>query len=90
MLIVFVSLWEVPYRALRLIVAASAKDGSASVLIEILIGPLPYVAYHIHDAKRTGSLRVRIHITCWKHGATLVRSRRKIRGIGRAATTAAL
>src|SRR5882724_11151074 len=75
MLIVFVSLWEVPYRALRLIVAASAKDGSASVLIEVLVGPLPDISDHVHYAERTRSLGMRIHIAWGKHRTPLIRSR---------------
>jgi hypothetical protein len=62
MLLVFVGLGEVPDRALRLIVTASAHNGCARVLVLILIGPLPYVAGHIHHAKWARSMGMSIHI----------------------------
>ena len=89
MLVVFIGLWEVPDRALRLIMTASTKDGCGRVVIKILVGPLPYVAHHIHYAEWTCSLGMRINIARGKHGATLIRSRRESSVIRRAATRTA-
>ena len=89
MLFVFVGLWEVPHGALRLKVTASANNGGASVLIDVLVGPLPYIAYHVHYTERTRSLGMRINIARRKHGATLIRSRRESSVIRRTATRTA-
>src|SRR6476659_353573 len=57
-LIVAIGLRKIPDRTLRLIVAAAAHDGSSSVIILELIGPLPYVAYQILHTVGAGPLRV--------------------------------
>src|SRR5258708_3649736 len=75
MLFVSVGLREVPDRALRLIMTASANDGGARVLVEVLIGPLPYVADHIHHAKWAGPLGMRIHVVRGKHRTAVIRNR---------------
>ncbi len=77
MLLVSVSLREVPDRALRLIVTASAHDGSACVLVEVFIGPLPYISDHVHYTERTGHIGMRIHIVRGKHRTALIRNRRR-------------
>src|ERR1700728_3143109 len=52
MLVVPVGLREIPDGALRLVVTASAQNGGSRVFIDVLIGPLPDIPYHIHRAER--------------------------------------
>ena len=61
MLIVLVSLREVPHGALWLIVAASAQNCRACVFVNVLVGPLPNVADKVLDAVGTCPGRVRIN-----------------------------
>src|SRR5450755_4798153 len=42
------------------------------MFIYILVGPLPYVAGHVHRAERTGTGRMRVHIRRTGHVAALV------------------
>src|SRR6202022_743606 len=46
---------EIPDRALGTVVTATAQGGGAGMVVEILVGPLPDIAGHIHDAEWTGS-----------------------------------
>src|SRR5579863_2923462 len=73
-LIVSVGLGEIPHRTLRLIVAAAAQDGGASVLVDVLIRPLPYVAYHIDDPEGAGAFGMCIDIAGRKHCTAFVGS----------------
>lgn len=76
MLLISISLREVPDRALRLVVISATDYGGASMVVEILVGPLPYVPYHIHYAERAGSAGVRIHVARRQRDASLIRNRR--------------
>src|SRR5579862_5513546 len=81
-LFVAICLRKVPDGSLRLVVAPSADNRCARVLIHIFIRPLPHVPHHIHYAERAGPLRVRIDGTCDRHYASFVRrGRRRICGI---------
>ena len=53
MLIIAVGLREVPDRPLRLIVAATAQNRGAGVLVLEFVGPLPDIPNQIHDVERT-------------------------------------
>src|ERR1700730_5531490 len=75
MTVVFVGLRKIPNRALRLIVAAATQDASASVLIQILIGPLPDIPHEIHHAKRACSVRMLIYIVGISHRTALILDR---------------
>src|SRR6516164_8052881 len=61
MLVVAIGLRKIPYRALRLIVAATAKYPSAGVVVDVFVGPLPDVSDHVGNSERTGARRVRIN-----------------------------
>ena len=54
-----ITLRKVSARALWLIMAAASQNRSASVFINVLIGPLPNVADEIHYSKRARALRMR-------------------------------
>src|SRR5260221_5306966 len=58
----FVSLREIPVRALWLIVTAAAQDAGARVRVAEFIGPLPDVARQVFDTERAGTSRMRVHI----------------------------
>src|ERR1700733_1047414 len=75
MVIVFVRLGKIPDRTLRLIVAAATQDTSTSVLIYILIGPLPDISHEIHHAKWTCSARMLLYIVGTPHRTALIRNR---------------
>src|ERR1035437_1085290 len=76
MLVVAIGLRKVPDGALWLVMVASAQDGAPCMLVEVLIGPLPHIAHHVHHTERARSLRMRIDIAGRKHHAALVGSRR--------------
>jgi hypothetical protein len=58
MLIVAVGLREVPDRPLRFIVAATAQNRGARVLVLEFVGPLPDISNQIHDVEWTRAQRV--------------------------------
>ena len=72
MLIVSVSLRKIPDRSLGLIIAASAQDCRACVLVCVFVGPLPDIADHVRNAKWARSVRVRIHIVGTAHRSALI------------------
>ncbi len=72
MLAKFVSLREIPYRSLGLVITASAQDAPSRVLILKLFRPLPDVSYQVHNPKRTGTLRMCIDRVRSAHRAALV------------------
>src|ERR1700678_2021755 len=74
-LVQFVGLRKVPDRALRLIVAAAAKNASPGVFISKLFRPLPDISHQIHYAEWAGSLGMCIDRIRTSHGARLVRQR---------------
>src|ERR1019366_5123538 len=67
MLIVLVSLWEVPNGAHWAVVAPSPDNRSSCVLVHVFIRPLPDISNHIHYAKRTSSIWICIYVTSRKH-----------------------
>src|ERR1700685_4654938 len=70
-----IGLREVPDRALRLIVAAAAKNGTSCVIVNKLFRPLPYISHHVHHAERTSSRWMSIDWIGTSHGAGLVGKR---------------
>src|SRR5215469_16181509 len=56
-----IRLRKIPYRSLRLIVAAAAQDAGARVFVHDLFCPLPDISCHVHGSERTGALRVPVH-----------------------------
>src|SRR5271170_7805003 len=72
MLVQSVGLGKIPDRALRLIVAATPQNAGPRVLVNELLGPLPNVSDHVHYAKRTRPLRMRVCQIWTTHAPRLV------------------
>ena len=75
MLVQTVGLREIPPTALRLVVASSAHDRGPSVLVDVLVGPLPDVSHQVHDSVWACTLWERVHVGGLAHVAPLVRGR---------------
>src|SRR5947209_15228965 len=76
-LIVAIRFREVPNRALRLVVTAATKNPCPSMFIDVLIGPLPHVAYEIHHPERASTTRVGVHLVGPARGSTCIRHRNR-------------
>ena len=76
----FVGLREIPARSLGLIMTPAAQNGSACMIVNILVRPLPDVAYHIHYTKLTCTCGVSVHVAGGQRVSSLV-GKREIEGV---------
>src|SRR5690242_8958225 len=60
MFVEFVGLGKVPHRPLRLVVAPASNDGGASMLVQILIRPLPNIADKVHHLEWAATFGISI------------------------------
>src|SRR5579875_164392 len=72
MLVVAVCLREIPDRALRLVMTASAQNCRTCMFIDVFIGPLPNISYQVPHAEWTRSLRMSIYIIRWSQHASSI------------------
>ena len=72
MLVIPVRLRKVPDGTGWAIVATASQDCCASVVINILVCPLPHIPDHIHHAKWTPSIGVCINIAGRLHHAAMI------------------
>src|SRR5216683_3622678 len=62
MLVQAISLWKIPARPLRDIVAAAPQNRGPCVFVEVLVGPLPDISSRVQHSKRTRTFRMRIYV----------------------------
>lgn len=58
MVVAAVGLGKVPHGALMPIVASAAQDCRPREFVDILVGPLPHIANHVHDAEGAGAIGI--------------------------------
>jgi hypothetical protein len=74
-LIISVGLRKVPNRTLRLVVVPTAQNPAPRMIIDIFVGPLPYVADHIDNTERTRASEMSIHVIGRRQSPSLIRHR---------------
>jgi hypothetical protein len=74
-LIVEISLREIPHRTLRLVVAAAAQNRSPGVVVEIFVRPLPDIADQVHHADCARAFGVRRDVIWPAHRPSFVGNR---------------